>query len=139
MVDGVVQRDLGSERPADDPGRGKTLCANELERRVEVFPFINTMPELTFGCPAGRRHAAEIESKNGDLREFGKSQCGFTEDVRIHVTTGRRQRVEKYDGSDGVAGLGKAEFANKQATIRSPEFDIAPTRGKFSHRSNLAH
>jgi hypothetical protein len=47
--------------------------------------------------------------------------------------------VKEHDGSDGLARLRKAELANEQVPIGGREFDIAPSRGKFGHRSNLGH
>ena len=138
VVAPVLERELGAERPAEQPRARQSALAHEVHRGGEIERLGPAAVERALARAARRRRAARVEPQHGEIGEGGQPRGGLAEDVRVHEPARRGQRMQRHERRDGFAVRGQRELADQRQPVERLEFDVLPARGQ-QHRSADLH
>jgi hypothetical protein len=137
MTQAVLERDLGAERPADRPRVGQAALRHEVHSGGEIEPLVDAVAEPALRRAARRGHAAEVEPQHGDVGESGESRRRLPDDVGVHESAVRGQRMQRDDRRDGVGVERQRELPHEGQAVRRHQLDVFASRGKLDAAADL--
>ena len=139
MVKTVLERQLGSERPAHQPDIWQFPFLDEFHRRGNIMLFGDAVAKLALAHSARALGAPSVEAQHRDVGESGQTVSCFAQDVRIHETAGGRQRMQRHDGCHGITLNGHGQLADKGEPIARVQFDFFAVGRELDSASYFDH
>jgi len=136
-IGAVHERELGAERPTDEPPVRQVVELGVLDRGRDVVLLTDAALEHPAARATRRRRAAGVEPEHRDVREGGQPPGGLAEDVRVHVAAVRRQRVQGDQRRRRRAIRGYGELADQRESVRGVQLDVLAPRGQHGQGSDL--
>src|SRR6218665_3270622 len=110
MLQAKFQRKLRAKRTPAEPRMREGPSLDESHRGRDIRTLGDTVPKPALARAALRSRTPRVEAQHGDIRERGQSSSRLPNEVRIHVPSGRRQRVERNERGIRVAILRQRKF-----------------------------
>ena len=98
--------------------------------------LVDTLAELALRSPAGRSHAAKIESQHREVGHGGQTRSGFANEMRVHEALCRWQRVQPHQSRDRGNGYRERQFADEGKPVDGTQFDVLARSGKDGGATN---
>ena len=118
-----------SSVPNDQPsshGRGRRRSRTKSIAAARSNASAPAAVERALAGAPRRGRAARVEPQDREVGERGKPRGGLAEDVRVHESAGRRQRMQRHERRDRIAGPAAARVRRRASARRASRARCPP-------------